>query len=212
VIIFDLDGTLLDVWERYFFVFNSWWKIENLDLETFKTLKRRFEQDSMIVNLFRNVSEQEYESYREYKREKLEDPSVLELDRDIVDWSLLDRLKEKYIILTLRRNHKALLEDLKKRNESIVDNVVALKPNGDLLIKYNWVKNNVPSDEEITVVGDSETDLLIGKQKQVHVFLVKTGLRDPDMLIKKFSEQLFGKVFIVNSVNDFLYLYLQNPY
>lgn len=61
------------------------------------------------------------------------------------------------------------------------------------MIKYNWVKNNVPSDEEITVVGDSETDLLIGKQKQVHVFLVKTGLRDPDMLIKNSLSNYSGK-------------------
>jgi phosphoglycolate phosphatase len=203
VIVFDLDGTLIDVWKRYFFVFNSWWKIENLNLEKFKTLKKEFEQDSLIVSLFRSFTTQEYTAYKEYKEKKLEEQDILELDEDIVDWSLLKQLKERYIILTLRRNQQTLFEDLKKRNKDVLDNVVVLQPDGSPLVKYNWVKNNIPPDEKVFVVGDSETDLLVGNLDNVHVFLVKTGLRDPDRLIRKYNE-LKEKVTIVDSVNDFL--------
>lgn len=203
MIVFDLDGTLIDVWKRYFFVFNSWWKIENLTLEKFKTLKKEFEQDSLIVSLFRYFTTQEYTAYKEYKRRKLEEQDILELDEDIVDWNLLKQLKERYIILTLRRNRQTLFEDLKKRSKDVLDNVVVLQPSGNQLVKYNWVKNNIPPGEEVFAVGDSETDLLVGNLDNVHIFLVKTGLRDPDKLIRKYNE-LKEKITVVDSVNDFL--------
>lgn len=205
MVVFDLDGTLIDVWERYYFVFNSWWNIENLDLETFKDLKKRYEQDDLIVKLFRSFSDEELRLYKEYKKEKLEDPNLLELDKDIVNWDFINQLEKKsnYIILTLRRNPSVLLENLEKKGKSIKSKVVVLPPSSDPFIKYEWVRNNLPNDK-IIVVGDSEVDLLIGRLKKSHVFLVRTGLRCPERLIKKYGDELKNKVTVINSVNDFL--------
>lgn len=201
--IFDLDGTLLDVWKRYFLVFNSWWKIRELDINTFISLKREVEDDLFIIKKFYDkITEKEYNLYKKYKRENLEKPEYLRLDEDIVNWNDLKNLD--FIILTVRNNKYALYNELERRGlDFILEKIIVLKPK-DYLVKYNWVVEHLNYKDDIYVVGDSETDLFIGKLQKVKVVLVKTGLRDPINLVKKYSKELVNEVSIVNSVNDFL--------
>lgn len=206
MIIFDLDGTLLDVWRRYFIIFNSWWNLKGLDINSFINLKRKLKKDFYIVNQFYNeISKTEYDLYLNYKKKNLENPELLMLDESIINWNSLKKLD--YIILTVRHNETALYQEFKRRNlGSIIPKIIVLKPSGDL-VKYRWVKNNLNINEKIDVVGDSETDLLIGKLPNIKVTLVKTGLRDVDKLIKKYEKDVKGKIHSVDSVNDFLNKY-----
>ena len=203
MLIFDLDGTLLDVWKRYFLVFNSWWKIRELDINTFINLKREVEDDLFIIKEFYDkITEKEYDLYKKYKRENLEKPEYLRLDEDIVNWNDLKNLD--FIILTVRNNKYALYNELERRGlDFILEKIIVLKPK-DYLVKYNWVMEHLNYEDDIYVVGDSETDLFIGKLQKVKVVLVNTGLRDPINLVKKYSKKLVNEVSIVNSVNNFL--------
>jgi len=203
VVIFDLDGTLLDVWERYFTVFNSWWNIKGLSIQTYIKLKRELSEDILIVRSFGiDVPLSEYHRYREYKHEKLEAPEYLELDKEIVNWDKLKKLD--FIVLTIRRRAEALYQELRRRKlDFLIHKIFVLEP-GNKLAKLNWVSRNYTHSDEIYVVGDSETDLLVGKIPGVKVVLVNTGLQDPAKLVEKYRNEIAAQIMVLESVNDFL--------
>lgn len=208
MIIFDLDGTLLDVWERYYLVFNKWWKFNNLEIKTFIKLKRELEGDYDIVRYLNGyVSSDEYRKYVEFKRNNIENPSFLTFDKELMNLNKLKNLPDRYFILTIRYNKEILHEEFKRRHlDGILSNLVILNPS-DKLAKYRWVSENVGNEQEIIVVGDSETDLLIGMLDNVKVNLVRTGLRDPDKLIKKYKTQIKNNVCVFDNIEDFIKSY-----
>jgi|GEM_PF-1403227 len=206
--IFDLDGTLFDVWKRYFEVFNSWWKINGLGLGDFITLKRKLVRDELIVREYlQEIPEKLFRLYKEHKKQKLESLELLKLDKEIFDPDMLRKLDD-FIVLTVRRNPSNLFFDLQRRNLGfLLKKTVVLEPK-DSEIKFRWVSQHLEQllskDGEVVVVGDSETDLLIGQLEQVSVVLVRTGLREPQMLLQEFAEKCKRNVSVVESVNDLL--------
>ncbi|MGJ8454509.1 HAD family hydrolase [Pseudothermotoga sp. U03pept] len=212
--IFDLDGTLLGVWKRYYAVFNSWWKIEGLDISTFVSLKRDLVKDEKIVRSFYpHIDETQIVLYQEYKRKNLENPEFLKLDELIVNVTTLKSL-HRFLILTVRQNAPNLYSEFKRRGlDFLIEKTVVLQP-ADRLVKYRWVLENISTlsdcDEKITTVGDSETDLLVGMMGQVETYLVKTGLRDPYRLIEEYKDQLTSPVRVLETVNDLFALLKMN--
>ncbi len=210
MIIFDLDGTLLNVWKRYYTVFNAWWKLENLDIEQFIKLKRELVNDERIVKKFiPNVDEKAITLYKNYKSESLERPDLLQLDQEIFDLKLLKNVGN-FRILTVRRTPDNLFNYLRKRGfDFLIDYTVVLRPS-DKLVKYRWIVDNFSTislkNEPLLIVGDSETDLLIGKLSQVEVFLVNTGLREPYALLDEYKDQILAKVKIIESAKDLIIL------
>jgi hypothetical protein len=55
-------------------------------------------------------------------------------------------------------------------------------------------------NEKKIVIGDSETDLLVGELENTKVYLVESGLRDPYRIVNKFNI----KCNIIPNVNYFL--------
>jgi phosphoglycolate phosphatase-like HAD superfamily hydrolase len=210
MIIFDLDGTLLNVWKRYYYVFNTWWKLENLDIEQFVKLKRKLVDDERIIkNFIPNVEEKAIISYKSYKAETLERPDLLQLDQEFFDLKLLKDVGN-FRILTVRRNTENLFNDLRKRGfDFLIDYTVVLRPS-DKLVKYRWIVDNFSTisskNEPLLIVGDSETDLLTAKMSQVNVFLVNTGLRDPYALFSEYKDEILSNVKIIESAKDLIIL------
>jgi phosphoglycolate phosphatase len=210
MIVFDLDGTLLNVWKRYYYVFNTWWKLENLDIEQFVKLKRKLVDDERIIkNFIPNVEEKAIISYKNYKAEALERPDFLQLDQEIFDLKLLKDVGN-FRILTVRRNPENLFNDLRKRGfDFLIDYTVVLRPS-DKLVKYRWIVDNFSAislkNEPLLIVGDSETDLLTAKMSQVNVFLVNTGLRDPYALLSEYKDEILSNVKIIESAKDLIIL------
>lgn len=186
--IIDLDGTLLNVWIRYYSVFNDFWKIPNLTLEEYKNLKKKYEFDDLIVNkLAGKLDEDKFQEYKLFKKKYLEDFQYLKLDKLIPKKLLLKRfiLKNEVLILTIRNNINNLFKQIDFLDINFLRNKLVVLENNGPLTKKVWVEKNIEKSVSKIVIGDSETDLAIGELKNTKVYLVESGLRDPLKILDK---------------------------
>ncbi len=204
MIIFDFDGTLIDVWKRYYEIFKKWWKLD-IDMKTFKRLKWQNQSESEILkSLEVKFEKEDFSRYKMFKDQNLEEKEFLSFDELIIDPNYILKIKEDYMILTMRKNVENFFWQLDRfgLKDLFKEKSFALKPEG-IDTKLEWLKNARDLDNEITVIGDSETDLkmveLSNQHTKVNVYLVKTGLREPYKII-----QTFGlKAFVIENVNYF---------
>lgn len=193
--IIDFDGTLVDVWNRYYAVFNDFWDIKDFGLTEYKYYKQKYQFDDLIIRkIVGLVSNKDYLEYKCFKKEKLEELKYLMLDELIVsrEWIKDFLLNQNSIILTIRNNRENLIKQLNYLNISfIADKVVTLKNKG-IYTKNHWVKENIDIDEPKVIIGDSEIDFKIGLLDNTIVCLVETGLRNPINVINESS--IKGKI------------------
>jgi len=204
MIIFDFDGTLIDVWKRYYEIFKKWWKLD-IDMKTFKRLKWQNQSESEILkSLEVKFEKEDFSRYKMFKDQNLEEKEFLSFDELIIDPNYILKIKEDYMILTMRKNVENFFWQLDRfgLKDLFKEKSFALKPEG-IDTKLEWLKNARDLDNEITVIGDSETDLkmveLSNQHTKVNVYLVKTGLRDPYKIIQNFGL----KAFVIENVNYF---------
>lgn len=204
--IIDFDGTLVDIWNRYYTVFNDFWKISSLTLEEYKYLKREYELDSAIIkHLLGEIDAGTFERYKAFKGEHLEDMAYLKLDSLIVQKERLSSFfsENDAIILTIRTNKSNLIKQLNNLDiKGLAEKIIILDNNGKQTKKI-WVENNIGKDISKIVIGDSEMDLYIGELENTRVILVETGLRNPIKTMNKLSIQ--GEIFsdvncVINNV------------
>lgn len=205
MIIFDFDGTLIDVWKRYYEIFKQWWKLD-IDMKTFKKLKWQNQNEPEILkSLEVKFEKEDFSRYKMFKTQKLEEREFLSFDELIIDPNYILKIKDDYMILTMRKNVENFFWQLERfgLKDLFKKKCFVLTPKG-IDTKLEWLENAKDLDNNITVVGDSETDLkmaeLSGQNTKVNVYLVKTGLRDPYKII-----QTFGlKASVIENVNYFL--------
>ncbi len=206
MIIFDFDGTLADVWERYHRIFIGFWKI-NIEIESFKLLKWKYNDERLILkDLNVSFTQKDFENYKNFKSQNLENKMYLSLDKLIVNIERLKDIKENYIILTMRKSKENFYWQIQMLNLSRLfeGRCVVLEPKG-MDTKKNWLYENIKDlDNRIKIIGDSETDLKMAEisnaDKIIDLYLVRSGLRDPEKIIKELD--LDAK--IIKDVNEFL--------
>jgi phosphoglycolate phosphatase len=201
--IIDLDGTLLNVWDRYYSVFNDFWRIPDLTLEKYKYFKKKYEFDDLIVKkMLGELDNDKFQEYKAFKRESIESIKYLKLDELIIEKDVFKDFIEKndLIILTIRNNLENLFWQVNFLGINFVkDKIIAIESKG-MFTKKNWVEKNLEKNEKKIVIGDSETDLLVGELENTKVYLVESGLRDPYRIVNKFNI----KCNIIPNVNYFL--------
>jgi len=207
--IFDLDGTLLDVSDRYYSVFNTFWNITSLSKDMYWSLKRKLRDDRLVLDqILGRVSEADYKRYLKYKKSTLEQELFLQLDRPLVDWRRIHHVEGPWFILTLRRHPEALFSQLEYLGLSeFGERVVVLSPEGPRT-KLTWLCTNVEPDVYVEVIGDSETDLFCGERSLSCVYLVNTGLADPKLLLHCYRSRYgsVSDVCIVDDVDQYLHI------
>ena len=174
---FDFDGTLADVWQRYYHVFKDASGITGMSLEEYIRVKREFPQDSDVARIFGGTLP---EDYKAKKRSKLEDPSYLAYDQLIVpaEKSCAFFKEHDCRILTNRRSADEFREQLVSLGlEELVSKAVVLNPN-EKIKKVQYLQMTHP-DEKFYLVGDAEAESQAAVLDQAEVYLVRTGLRDP---------------------------------
>jgi FMN phosphatase YigB (HAD superfamily) len=195
MIIIDFDGTLVDVWNRYYQVFLCVTQLSEKDipLSYFKQLKQKYLQDAIISNKYGVLYTQEM---RNTKRVLLEEREFLSLDTPLINESNLEWVmaRNDTLLLTIRRNP----ENLEKQMESLgwgkLLPKVHVLPAGDVDIKYKYAKTLVTDGSTIHCIGDSESDFAIGKLDHAKVYTVSTGLR-------RIGRNNSGNFIIVKNVN-----------
>ena len=184
-IFFDFDGTIVNVWMRYYKIFCDFYKID-LDFELYKKEKKLLQDDYFLAKKFSDTDK--YYDYINYKRNNLENWDYLKLDSVI----LKNKDIEKYNILTYRYNPNNLYSQMDYLELKVnINNVIVLNP------KNITKKDYLSSYSDVIIVGDSESEYDCAENKQTDVFLVKTGLRN----IENYKSK--DNVHILEDINQF---------
>ncbi len=190
MIYLDFDGTIIDLWPRYYNVFchlNG-----TVDFKSYKFFKQKLKKDELVAKAL-NVSL--CDKYFEKKKLLLEDKSYLELDKIVIsenDLRILYSLDAT--ILTKRRNETNFIWQLEKLGIKLPYVVL-----DDSTSKYEYVLDNC-TDKGI-IVGDSIQDLLVGKEENILAIMVSYGLNTIDDFNKEGIDYL-----LCNSPKDLVKL------
>ena len=168
MIILDFDGTLVDLWPRYYAVFRDLTGYNNLKPKKYKLVKQLLVTDDKVAD-YLGISLQD--DYFEQKRELLENDKYLALDKLFFterELALLTSLNP--IILTSRHN----IDNFYKQLSVLGIKCPAYATNNKS--KKNWILENFPSQQGI-IIGDSITDLEVATLPNMKAWMVGYGLQ-----------------------------------
>lgn len=166
----DFDGTLVDVWKRYYRIFTDFFN-SSISLTEYKAAKLKYPNDLEILKEY--LYEDKIESYFRFKKEKLESPEYLKYD------TLLNTSfdLQNTMILTCRRSKENLYEQIHNLNIQVsMDNIIVLQPH-DVCTKKKYLSEKC-GDDGFILIGDSELEYVCAELPNAEIYLVKTGLRD----------------------------------
>jgi phosphoglycolate phosphatase-like HAD superfamily hydrolase len=203
----DLDGTLLDVSERYYRIYQDiMTSLQQpiLTKDRYWEYKRSKVPESQIVALTA-IDHSVFPIYSEIRKRLLEDPRYLDFDRLVLSSlnQILANLSKSccLYLVTMRKKRVTLLNQLKKLNLYCYFQDI-LSPSSELPsdapsweIKANLICSRGKPRPGI-IVGDTEADILAGKELGLGTYAVLSGLRDrrflveldPDVIIYDISE------------------------
>ncbi|MCI8730204.1 MAG: hypothetical protein HFH57_03525 [Lachnospiraceae bacterium] len=164
----DLDGTILDLWPRYYSVFCELLRAKNITLQQYKSKKLCLCRDDAVAASFGYVLPADYFIK---KAELLEDREFLKLDGLYLSGTQIGMLFEgdNTMILTKRRRLDNLNWQLRKLGIDLPTVVI------EDLTKKQWIQLNYPV-ERSEMIGDSIMDLETGQLPNVLPVMVGYGL------------------------------------
>lgn len=192
---FDFDGTIVDIWKRFYHVFLDAGKVSGIEFDSYKTHKLLLKRDNDVAWHF-GVSLDAH--YFENKKIMLEQTEYLKFDTLLVDSELLIRFfdnKEAYI-LSKRRNKSNLLEELKRlKIESLISRVIVIDPDSKIS-KLDYLRQNVTVP--FTLIGDSTEESSVSVLDIANVLLVNTGLDTFDV------DETHKNCRVIEGLNNYL--------
>lgn len=195
----DFDGTIVDVWKRYYRVFTNASGLLDISLEDFIQVKRREQADSRVAAYF---SAKLAPDYWIKKRQMLENPEYLKLDELLLpaDELLSFFASHSCRILTARRNPHAFYDQLKWLGIFALNTKsIILDPDGNVR-KRDYISQH-SGYEKNWIVGDSRAEAEAAEIPGTQVILVKTGLQDVKTL------NVLGTCEIVNNLLELIQQY-----
>lgn len=177
MIFFDFDGTVVNVWPRYYRVFLAASELTGISQYDYIEAKRALISDEKVARHFgKDIPSQ----YFARKRALLECDGYLRLDTLLVSATELNAFFSRFEcrLLTQRRRFQAFFEELKDLGLGCLSNqAIVLNPDQGISKKM-FLKKNFPQSNHI-VVGDSESEWEAAALRNIHTVLVETGLRRP---------------------------------
>lgn len=183
----DFDGTIVDVWNRFFLTFCLASQIEKIGFDAAKYRSYRLSGISDYELLLRLGSPVTPNQFRVRKRRYLESQSLLSVDTLLVEQnSLLAWFAEHNAhIVTMRRSQEKLENEMRSLGISdLLSHTVVINPDGGYS-KRDWVQREIPGDEPVCAIGDAVTDMEIGTLKNAIALHVSTGLCSWDEISEK---------------------------
>ncbi len=186
-ILFDLDGTLLDVSRRHYSVYReilSRWTRAPLPFADYWALKRT--KTPLRDVLARSGAEDLLESFGRVWLELIERPDYLEMDSMVARArDVLERLRESHRLglVTLRQSPGALARQLRslRLDELFQAVLVAGDARTDTSSKARLIAAHQPPRGG-WLVGDKEADIEAARALGLHSCAVTWGLRSRDFL------------------------------
>lgn len=183
----DFDGTIVDVWSRYHAVFcaASGCSEHLLSRSMYRGFRLSGKTDIDIIktiNIVCNVNE-----FRRRKHSMLENPEMLSKDSLII---CKERLlgwfaQDDCYILTVRRNPSVLFQQMSELGIGLLrPRTVIINPDSGTT-KEQWAKQLPRRSDEILAIGDSCSDMEIGRLDNARAVHVQTGLFSWDYVHKQ---------------------------
>lgn len=198
----DFDGTIVDVYERYFGVLQSFINKTSpgqMHFNLFIKLKRSGLKDHEIANKLTGINDFNIEKYVKYKTSHIESLNWLSKDKLIGNFeqfiSKCHDMNYSVSLLTQRRNPINLYIQLEKLNiYHFFDNIHVVTPKAGRNVKYELLKENIQFNSPTIIIGDSNEEIKAGNILGLRTFHVRTGLHD--------SKWISNPTTILNSYED----------
>jgi phosphoglycolate phosphatase-like HAD superfamily hydrolase len=205
-IIFDLDGTLLNIYDRYTVSYIKALKREHISTTTPEEIINMRRSGMSGLNILKHMapelSEPRLNEINELRREITADPQLLRMDSSIPGLEkLLEDLKNRNIklaILTVRRTIDVKLQLNKLSLLNYFDNIVG-KERGDCVKEKHAGLIEIldgfrVKSRDALFVGDTYCDIKAGKELKMHTIGVLSGLSNFDTLKKEGPEHVVEDV------------------
>lgn len=178
----DFDGTIVDVFPRYYGILNQYLSEltnEYIDFSKYKRLKRQGNKDHIIIKELAKGLVINIDEYVQFKRENLEDFSWLTKDvligNPVSTNKKLKNMGYKVVLLTQRNNKNNLIKQLDylKIKESF-DDIIMVKPRVGQNVKATHIAKQYSLDD--IIIGDSSVEMDASNLLNINGYFVESGL------------------------------------
>lgn len=202
--VFDFDGTLVDLWLRYYKAFCSAAEDSTTSFDAYKFAKRVYRRDDDVaLHLGINLPDDYYDK----KKELLEDIRYLKLDKPLIDPATFSLYfnERRAVILSKRRFPDRLLEEIKSLGFTLEDNrIFIIKPEEGS--KANWLIKHFGTDEHINLIGDGREEVEASKKlDNMNFYFVNTGLLNNETI--NFFEENASNIFPISDIKDYMEIF-----
>jgi len=200
----DLDGTIIDPWSRYFSVYSDILQnmgIQPLDFFRFVEMRRK---GIPTVQLLQGVEEKEKSFFTQQWDSLIESKEYLVMDRPFtgsIDALSYLKARSNLVLVTLRKNRANLLDQIRALSldeyfETILSQSPHVSPQKAPLIRRSC--DTLP--EFGYIIGDSEADVLAGKELNLPTISVTSGIRSRDFLSGFFPDYIIEGIWEIGKV------------
>ena len=172
----DLDGTLIDVFERYVGIFNQHGEKfgVRVSVEEYKKLRQGGYSDNEILEKKFGIFHQE-KAMAEWKHSQLEQKGWLKKDTLIEKPEELIKYGYSLAIITQRRQKENALWQIERLGlDKLFEEIIVLEPLAGGNSKYQYLKGKVGKED--CIIGDSPLEQECARRLGIRGYFVKTGL------------------------------------
>jgi phosphoglycolate phosphatase-like HAD superfamily hydrolase len=198
-IFFDLDGTIVDISEKYNQTFNRLrkrFRLAEIDYWTIRKSTKSFRETISLLG----VEDAQQEDFFLAWQNIIETKFALSFDRLLLDTSqfLLERgANHKIVLCTSRKDRQNLFWQLGELGlVDFFDEVINCPSEEKGYFVSKWLKENNENCEIPLFVGDTEADMLVSKSCKIQGIGVLSGLSNRESLMES------GASLILDSVKD----------
>lgn len=209
----DLDGTLLDISEKYYQIYNEGIGQSNEPFNKFLfwELKRKGLDDTTIFEIMRfNIN---IDSFREWKKQVIESEKFLAFDTlhpSTLD--LLHTLSKKYklVLITMRKRRKSLINQIESLGinnyfQEVLSSNESYENTDGKELKTSLIHSFLATKQKAIIVGDSNADIISGNKLGLFTVAVLSGIRNYDYLKKLSPSYIIPSIYhlptIINSIH-----------
>lgn len=175
--VFDFDGTIVDVWRRFYNVFLMCVDGSDIPFEIYVKRKRQLVDDALVA---KSLGCAMLEMSHEIKLASLESSDMLSLDCLLIaPEKLIELIKcTQSIVLTKRRNEFNFRQELDRLGLSALHDRSYVIPPDSGISKALWLKSWLANKKIEAVFGDSVEDMLAANEVGAKAIMVRSGLRE----------------------------------
>jgi phosphoglycolate phosphatase-like HAD superfamily hydrolase len=207
-IIFDLDGTLLDVEGRFYRIYSEIlqrYGFKLLSGKTYWTYRRQHYSTAVIIK--KTCPEDFIATFYQERNRIFEQGNYLKYDRLRAEaLRILNYFYKNYPIylLTLRNNRKNLKIELnEKKIFNFFKAIITGDPFGDWTLKYRLIKDRIKvKPKEALIIGDTEIDIEAGRELGIYTCAITTGLRNKDLIKQTKPDFIIENLLELESIMD----------